>query len=130
MWTTETLPELGDSPPLVVCAEPFVWELARVGQRFTRFLEDGRPTRARLSVTFNEFIDEEREAKEVNRQTADFTREHVVQDGETVSSIAFKHYEDPRLWRPIALANGLDDPRSIVRGQLLRVPSLPSGGSG
>ena len=104
--------------------------LARVGQRFTRFLEDGRPTRARLSVSFSEFIDEEREAKEVNRQTADFTKEHIVDEGETISSIAFTHYEDPLLWRPIAVANGLEDPRNIVRGQPLRVPSLPPATGG
>jgi hypothetical protein len=98
--------------------------LAQVGQRFTRFLEDGRPTRARLACTFNEFIDAEREGKEVNRQTADFTKEHTVQNGETISAIAFQHYEDPTLWRPIAIANGLDDPRALVPGQLLRVPAL------
>jgi hypothetical protein len=98
--------------------------LARASQRFTRFLEDGRPTRARLTVTFNEFIDEEREAKEVNRQTADFSKAHVVQQGETISDIAFTHYRDPQLWRPIADANALDDPRRLTAGSSLRIPSL------
>jgi hypothetical protein len=98
--------------------------LARASQRFTRFLEDGRPTRARVSCTFNEFIDEEREAKEVNRQTADFTKAHVVKRGESISDIAFLHYRDPQLWRPIADANALDDPRLLTAGESLRVPSL------
>jgi hypothetical protein len=98
--------------------------LARASQRFTRFLEDGRPTRARVSCTFNEFIDEEREAKEVNRQTADFTKAHVVRRGESISDIAFLHYRDPQLWRPIADANALADPRLLVPGESLRVPSL------
>ena len=99
--------------------------LARVSQKFIKFLEDGRPVRARLNVTFNEFIDEEREAKEVNRQTADFTKFHVVTGGETLASIATLHYQDPQKWRPIAIANGIDDPRAIEAGQSLSVPSLP-----
>jgi LysM repeat protein len=99
--------------------------LARVSQRFLMFLSDGRPVRARLSVTFNEFIDEEHEAREVNRQTADFSKAHTVLQGETLSSIAGRLYQDPQAWRPIAIANDLADPRAISIGQILRVPSLP-----
>ena len=99
--------------------------LARVSQKFTMFADDGRPIRARLTVTFNEFLDAEREAKEVNRQTADFSKVHIVMLGETLSGIAAKFYKNPQQWRPIAVANGIDDPRSIVPGQSLRIPRLP-----
>ena len=99
--------------------------LARANQKFIKFLEDGRPTRARITVSFSEFIDPEREAKEVNRQTADFSKGWTVQRGDSLSAIAHRFYEDPTLWRPIAIANGIDDPRSIVPGQSLRVPALP-----
>jgi LysM repeat protein len=99
--------------------------LAKANQKFIKFLEDGRPTRARINVTFSEFIDPEREAKEVNRQTADFTKVYVVQHGDTLAAVAVRFYENPALWRPIAMANGIDDPRDIVAGQELHVPSLP-----
>jgi LysM repeat protein len=99
--------------------------LAKAGQKFIRFLDDGRPTRARLSVTFNEFVDPESEAKEVNRQTADFSKVHVVKRGDTLSGIAAVLYDNPLAWRPIAIANDIDDPRAIVPGQLLRIPALP-----
>ncbi len=99
--------------------------LARANQKFVKFLEDGRPTRARVTVSFSEFIDPEREAKEVNRQTADFSKVYTVQRGETLSAIAFRFYENPALWRPIAVANGIDHPRSLVPGQELHVPALP-----
>lgn len=104
--------------------------LARAGQKFVKFLDDGRPTRARINVTFNEFIDEEREAKEVNRQTADFSKVYVVRENDTLSGIAASFYSNPQLWRPIAVANDIDDPRSIVPGQTLNVPSLPYRASG
>jgi len=99
--------------------------LVRANQKFTRFLEDGRPVRARVTVSFNEFIDADREAKEVNRQTADFTKIYVVGAGDTLSGIAAKLYDDPQIWRPLAVANNIDDPRAITPGQELSVPSLP-----
>jgi len=102
--------------------------LTKVSQQFTKFLESGAPVRARLNVSFSEFIDEEREAKEVNRQTADFTKTHVVTGRETISMIAARYYEDPKNWRPIAIVNDIDDPRTLEPGQTLIIPSLPFGG--
>lgn len=99
--------------------------LARANQKFLKFLEDGRPTRARVTVSFSEFIDPEREAKEVNRQTADFSKVYVVQRGDTLAGIAVRFYDNASLWRPIAIANGIDQPRAIVPGQELHVPALP-----
>src|SRR6185295_11731972 len=99
--------------------------LARVSQKFILFADNGAPVRARLTVTFNEFIDAEREAKEVNRQTADFSKIHVVTVGETLSGIAGTFYENPQMWRPIAIANEIADPRDIVAGESLRIPTLP-----
>lgn len=103
--------------------------LTKVSQQFTKFLESGQPVRARLTVSFSEFIDEEREAKEVNRQTADFTKVHVVRPGETLSGIAGRYYEDSGNWRPIAIANAIDDPLAIRPGDNLLVPSLPASGN-
>ena len=99
--------------------------LARANQKFLKFLEDGRPTRARVTVSFSEFIDPEREAKEVNRQTANFSKVYVVQRGDTLAGIAVRFYDNASLWRPIAIANGIDQPRAIVPGQELHVPALP-----
>ncbi len=103
----------------------FTCVLARVSQKFILFRDDGTPVRARLTVTFNEFTNAEREAKEVGRQTADFTKLHFVMQGETLSGIAAKHYENPQTWRPIAIANNLDNPQDIFPGLELQIPSLP-----
>lgn len=99
--------------------------LTRAGQKFIKFEGDGRPTRARVTVSFSEFIDPEREAKEVNRQTADYSKGYIVQDGDTLPSIALRFYDTPALWRALAAANGIDDPRAIAPGQALQVPALP-----
>lgn len=99
--------------------------LVRANQKFQMFADDGRPVRARVTVTFNRFIDAEREIKESNNQTVDFSKLHVVIEGETLSGIAARYYEDPRMWRPIALANALSDPRALESGLPLRIPALP-----
>jgi nucleoid-associated protein YgaU len=47
-----------------------------------------------------------------------------VRRGDTLSSIAARHYNDPGLWRHIARANGISNPRVLTPGQVLRVPKL------
>lgn len=103
----------------------FTCVLARAGQRFLLFLPDGTPVRARLQVTFNEFKNVDLEAREIKRETADFTKIRVVRQGETLSSIAAEVYGEPALWRPIALRNAIDDPRELETGLRLLVPQLP-----
>ena len=116
------------APPIL----RFVWAsldftcvLSKANQKFTRFTSDGNPVRAQVTVTFSEFIDATREAAETNRQTADLSKFHVVVQDETLSAIANVFYHNPQGWRPIAIANGIDDPRSIFPGQVLRIPPLP-----
>jgi nucleoid-associated protein YgaU len=116
------------APPVLL----FVWGsltftcvLAKVSQRFILFLPSGVPVRARLQVTFQEFFDQELQAKTSKHETADYSKLHVVGDGETLSGIAALVYENPTLWRPIALFNGIDDPRSLWTGQRLLIPQLP-----
>jgi len=117
------------APPVLV----FTWDpyfsftcvLARVSQRFIMFLPNGTPVRARLQVTFNEFRNVELEAKEIKRETTDYSKLHVVHQGETLSTIAWRTYGNPTLWRPIALRNGIDDPRTLPVGMRLIVPQLP-----
>src|SRR5262249_16235625 len=94
-------------------------------QRFIMFEPDGTPVRARLQVTFNEFQDVDFEAREIKRETADFSKLHVVGGGETLSAIAFAKYGNAALWRPIALVNNIDDPRALPVGLRLLVPQLP-----
>ena len=94
-------------------------------QQFLMFLPDGTPVRARLQVTFNEYRNVELEAQEIKRETADYTKRHVVGQGETLSSIAAAAYGDPALWRPIASRNEIDVPAAVAVGTALVVPALP-----
>lgn len=116
------------APPVLVFtwgSLSFTCVLARASQRFTMFNADGTPVRSRLQVTFNEFRNIELEAKEIKRETADYTQVYVVGQGETLSAIAARTYGNPALWRPLAWRNGVVDPRALPVGLRLVVPPLP-----
>jgi hypothetical protein len=116
------------APPIVLFAWgelTFTGVLARATQRFTMFLESGVPVRATVEISLNEHKTGIQEAKEVKRRTADYTRLHELGDDETLAAVAARYYGDPRKWRPIAIANGLEDPRRLPSGLALRLPPLP-----
>jgi len=103
----------------------FTCVLARVTQKFIMFRPDGVPVRARLNVSFSEYRNADLETREVKRETATYTKAHVVIQGETLSSIAAKVYDDATQWRPIAIRNRIDDPMRLTVGRRLLVPLLP-----
>jgi hypothetical protein len=116
------------APPVILFtwgSLSFTCVLARANQRFVMFMPDGTPVRARLQVTFNEYRNADQEAKEVKRETADFTKIYTVAQDETLSHIAAQLYGNPRLWRPIALQNRIENPRILRMGSRLLIPQLP-----
>ena len=115
------------APP--VCQ--FIWGsyifpciIERINKRFTMFLPDGIPVRATLSVTLREYKEYETQLQEAARQSADRTKTWRVKEGESLWFIAAKEYGDPALWRSIAEANGIDNPRIIEPGTELVIPPL------
>lgn len=103
----------------------FTCVLAKAAQRYIMFRPDGVPVRARLTVSFHEFTNADLEPKEVKRETASYSRTYTVAQGDTLSAIAARFYQDPTMWRPIAIMNSVDSPRSLSAGQQLRIPPLP-----
>lgn len=92
---------------------------------YVMFLADGTPVRARLAVTFTEFRNADLEPREVKRETSDYSKVHVLGAGDTLARIAASAYGDPGRWRPVAIANNIDDPRVLEVGRALLVPQLP-----
>jgi len=100
----------------------FVGVLTKADQSFALFLPDGTPVRATVDISLREWFDPDQQLG--RNQSADFAKHYVVRRGDTLASISAAKYGDPALWRHIAEENRLDDPLSIVPGQVLVVPSL------
>jgi Contractile injection system tube protein/LysM domain len=97
---------------------PFIGVITQLTQRFNLFLMDGKPVRATLTVAFMEYLDP---TKDELQNDPDFTT-RVVKRGDSLSSIAGDVYHDPTMWRVIADANALDDPRQLPPGFRLNIP--------
>ena len=72
------------APPILL----FVWGslrftcvLAKASQKFILFRPSGAPARARVQVSFQEFTNGSLEAKEIKRETANFTKVYIVGAG-------------------------------------------------
>lgn len=108
--------------------DDFQWVVTNLVQTFTLFKNDGTPVRATLSCSFRQWRSDEVEQKLLDKQSPDVAKTRVVRRGETLSSIAAEEYNDPALWRPIAVANGIDNPRRLAPGRSLSIPVLDPAG--
>jgi len=103
--------------------EIFTGVLTQLNQRITRFLPDGTPVRATVSTTFVEAVTRAAvRARELH--SADVVKTRVVRRNDTLHRLAAEEYLDPRLWRHIATANGLVNPRDLRPGTVLIIPKL------
>lgn len=105
--------------------QTFTAVVLSVSRRFTLFNPDGKPLRAIVSISLKQFATVAQQVTEINYQSADHTRLHVVQEGETLPLIAFDAYGDVRHWRLIAAHNDLSEIRRPVPGTPLELPPLP-----
>lgn len=114
------------APPIVRLTwdgEVFKGVLERLDVTYVLFSPDGVPLRAKLGVTLLEHRSvEEQTGQPLN--SPDVEKTWVTRRGDTLSSIAAAVYADPRLWREIARANGITDPRQLRPGTTLTVPRL------
>jgi nucleoid-associated protein YgaU len=109
----------------------FVWGslvftavVERLEKSFTKFLPTGQPVRARVNVTFREYKTAKQQRDANPFFSSDTTSIRTVTGEETLWLIADEEYGDPGLWRRIAEANDIDNPRDLRPGQRLVVPEL------
>jgi hypothetical protein len=115
------------APPIVKfgwAKQEFKGVLETLNITYTLFTPEGVPIRAKLAVTIKEYRPVEIQVKESPKASPDFEKAYTVRRGDTLASIAFAIYRDASLWRPIAEANGIQDPRRVAPGSNLLIPRL------
>jgi hypothetical protein len=99
-----------------------------VRQRFTMFSPEGVPLRATVTLVLREWRPIEQQLDELNLHSPDRTQRHRLAAGETLSALAARYYERTSEWRRIADENEIEDPRRLVAGLLLTIPSIGASG--
>jgi hypothetical protein len=97
--------------------------LESLSVNYTLFLGDGTPVRATADLQLKQAVDEKEQAG-TNPTSGGMGGEHtlLIGPGDRLDLIAFKEYGDAKMWRIIAQANGITDPRKIRPGQRLIIP--------
>ena len=115
------------APPALL----FVWGslafpcvLESVTQRFTRFNAAGLPLRAELDVSLKGRDLLADLLGSIPLLSADKAKRYVGREGDTLAGIAARECDDPRRWREIARANGIDNPLVLKPGTDLLVPRI------
>lgn len=130
---TKKISRLLEIDPQVHAPPPvrFVWGplsfravIERLTQRFTMFREDGVPVRATLNVTFKEYKTIEEQISDRPTESSDWTKQRVLAEGDRLDLIAAIEYGDSAVWRDIAEANDIDNPRLLEFGREIRLPPL------
>lgn len=101
----------------------FICVISKISKKFTMFNSNGIPVRATLSVTFNEYKTET-SVKERSLESRDRTKHYTLKQGDSLWLIAAKEYGEPTMWRAIAEANKIDNPRMLESGKAVIIPPL------
>jgi nucleoid-associated protein YgaU len=103
----------------------FAGYIQSITVRYTMFLSDGTPVRARANVSLRQHRDEQLFPPQNPTSRSAARKMHVVTEGESIDWIAYQEYGRPSHWRHIAETNDLDDPRDLRPGQVLNLVPLP-----
>ena len=101
----------------------FTAVITMISIEFTYFAQDGTPLRAEVDMALKQFrYDNDWRFQNPTSLTPDPGSLHQVVIGETLESIAFKHYGRRGQWRDIATHNRILDPLSLAPGTYLIIP--------
>lgn len=102
----------------------FEGRLVACTQNFTKFSGTGMPVRATLDCVFKQYVEPGKIAKLEPLGSPDTAKYRTVQQGDALWSLAAGEYGRCGLWREIAAANGIDNPRLLDTGDVIEIPAL------
>ena len=91
---------------------------------YTLFKADGTPLRAKLSVSFEEYLSPQAIAQKANKNSPDMTHARTVVAGDTLPAMCYSIYGDSIYYIDVANHNSLSDFRNLAAGSLIYFPPL------
>ncbi len=99
--------------------------ITSISVTYTLFKPDGTPVRAKMQLSLQECEDASiQPAQNPTSQGSFGHKAYVVQPGDTIDLISYKHYGDSKSWRFIADTNRLDDAKNLPAGLVLEIAPL------
>ncbi|MEU6709100.1 CIS tube protein [Streptomyces wuyuanensis] len=125
--TRQSLSANRPSPPWVRLEwgrlRTFTAMVTAVNVNYTLFAADGLPLRAQCGVTLEEMGGVVRRQNPTSGGVGS-AGVHLLVDGDSLASVAYRTYGDPGKWREIAERNNVDDPDQLRTGCQLILPEL------
>lgn len=97
----------------------FAGRLTSLNINFKLFKPDGRPIRALAKVTFKSSIDDKKRVAKEDPLSPDLTHQRTVANGDHLSLMSFRQYEDPSYYFQLARANNLTNFRKLIPGTVI-----------
>lgn len=91
---------------------------------YTLFDNDGTPLRAKISSSYEGFMDDELRAAEEDKSSPDLTHYRQVNEGDSLPLMCYRIYGDSRYYRQVARANELENYRELETGSTLYFPPI------
>ena len=102
----------------------FQGHLVACKQEFIKFNERGVPVRARLECVFRQYLKPSEISKLEPVGSPDTAKFRTVCEGDSLWTMAAREYGQSGMWREIAAANDIENPRLLESGTVLKIPAL------
>jgi hypothetical protein len=106
----------------------FVGVLDSLRKNYILFSDDGTPVRAKITLSFKEYIPVKIQVKDTPLSSPDKTKKFLVKEGDSIWQLSHIAYGDPKHWRIIAEANDIDNPNFLESGKEITIPPLREKG--
>jgi hypothetical protein len=93
--------------------------VTNVEEHYVMFSSEGKALRATIDLTMTE-----EDPHKLSLESPDRSKRRFIIEGTHISLLAKEAYRDPTLWRAIAEANRLANPRRLKSGRTLVIPPL------
>ncbi|MCG8573696.1 MAG: LysM peptidoglycan-binding domain-containing protein [Flavobacteriales bacterium] len=91
---------------------------------YSMFDNAGRPLRAKMSISVDEYVELDLWKKILKKKSSDVSKSITVVAGDTLPLLCFRQYGDSSLYPKIAEVNGLTNYRNLKPGMELLFPPL------
>ena len=109
---------------LVWAGPPFLCRLTSLNIEYLLFKPNGMPLRAKLDVSFEEFLSPAAIAAQAKKNSPDMTHVRTVKASDTLPLMCFRIYGDSNYYIQVARFNDLANFRNLAVGSTLQFPPV------